>query len=54
MSPPAVDVEGVEPVGVVSAGVRDDIVKQSLGRVDALQNAPRTDGEFFLVPKVLG
>jgi len=50
----AVDVEGVEPVGVVSAGVRDDIVKQSLGRVDALQNAPRTDGEFFLVPKVLG
>ena len=50
----AVDVEGVEPVGAVSTGVRDDRVKRSLGRADALQNAPRTDGEFFLVPKVLG
>ena len=50
----AVDVEGVVPVGAVSSGGRDDIVQQSLVRADALQNAPRSDGEFFLVPKVLG
>jgi aspartyl-tRNA(Asn)/glutamyl-tRNA(Gln) amidotransferase subunit C len=28
--------------------------KGSLDRMDALRNAPQSDGEFFLVPPVLG
>lgn len=33
---------------------RDDVVRGSLARAEALKNAPQTDGEFFLVPKVIG
>ncbi len=33
---------------------REDVIKPSLPRVDALANAPSSDGEYFLVPKVLG
>lgn len=33
---------------------RDDIVKPSLSTAEALQSAPRHDGECFLVPAVLG
>ncbi len=32
---------------------RDDEVKPSLSREEALRNAPQTDGEYFLVPKIL-
>jgi aspartyl-tRNA(Asn)/glutamyl-tRNA(Gln) amidotransferase subunit C len=32
---------------------RDDEVKPSLTREEAFQNAPQTDGEYFLVPKIL-
>jgi aspartyl-tRNA(Asn)/glutamyl-tRNA(Gln) amidotransferase subunit C len=32
---------------------RDDQVQPSLPREKALQNAPKQDGEFFLVPAVL-
>jgi len=32
---------------------RDDVVKPSLNREDALRNAPQTNGEYFLVPKIL-
>lgn len=32
---------------------RDDEVKPSLKREEALQNAPQSDGEHFLVPKIL-
>jgi aspartyl-tRNA(Asn)/glutamyl-tRNA(Gln) amidotransferase subunit C len=32
---------------------RDDVVGESLTREAALQNAPKTDGEYFLVPKIL-
>ena len=32
---------------------RDDEVKPSLEREEALRNAPRTDGEYFLVPRIL-
>ena len=52
-----VDTEGVEPRDqfIESANVlREDIVVPSLGRDAALANAPSTDGEFFLVPKVIG
>lgn len=33
---------------------REDAVTESLPREEALCNAPRHDGNFFLVPKVLG
>jgi len=32
---------------------RDDVVGPSLDREHALMNAPKTDGEYFLVPKIL-
>lgn len=32
---------------------RDDEVKPSLDRTQALANAPRTDGQFFQVPQIL-
>ena len=33
---------------------RDDVPAASLSRAEALQSAPRHDGECFLVPAVLG
>ncbi|MDK9706850.1 MAG: Asp-tRNA(Asn)/Glu-tRNA(Gln) amidotransferase subunit GatC [Desulforhopalus sp.] len=32
---------------------REDIVKESLSRNDALMNAPQHDGETFLVPRII-
>ena len=32
---------------------RNDQVEPSLERDEALRNAPRTDGEYFLVPRIL-
>lgn len=32
---------------------RDDVTTPSLPREAALQNAPLTDGEYFLVPRIL-
>ena len=32
---------------------REDVVTGSLDRDTALQNAPKTDGEYFLVPRIL-
>ena len=32
---------------------REDIVKESLSRGDALMNAPQHDGETFLVPRII-
>ena len=32
---------------------RDDVVAPSVGRESALMNAPKTDGEYFLVPRIL-
>ena len=34
--------------------LRDDVVRPSLQREAALANAPRHDGECYLVPAVLG
>jgi len=51
-----VDTEGVEPMvhAVELSNVfRADEVQPSLPRVAALQNAPKTDGTFFLVPQIL-
>ncbi|MDP1796728.1 MAG: Asp-tRNA(Asn)/Glu-tRNA(Gln) amidotransferase subunit GatC [Planctomycetaceae bacterium] len=33
--------------------LRDDVLVPSLPRVDALQNAPKQDGRYFLVPAIL-
>jgi aspartyl-tRNA(Asn)/glutamyl-tRNA(Gln) amidotransferase subunit C len=33
---------------------RDDVPAASLTTAEALQNSPRHDGEYFLVPAVLG
>ena len=51
-----VDTDGVPSYGAVptSGKGRDDVVGESLGREAVLGNAPETDGEFFLVPKVIG
>jgi len=52
----AVDVDGVEPMPHAVDGLnvfRPDIRTDSLERDNALQNAPRTDGRFFLVPQIL-
>jgi aspartyl-tRNA(Asn)/glutamyl-tRNA(Gln) amidotransferase subunit C len=51
------DTEAVEPLAHASdiANVlRDDAVRPSLEREAALANAPRHDGECYLVPAVLG
>jgi aspartyl-tRNA(Asn)/glutamyl-tRNA(Gln) amidotransferase subunit C len=52
-----VNTEGVEemahPVDVHSV-TRADELRPSLSREEALMNAPKSDGEFFLVPPVLG
>ena len=51
-----VDTTGVEPLTHMSFEVnalREDKVGEHLPRERALANAPRHDGEFFLVPKVL-
>ena len=50
------DTTGVEPLLHMSEQVnilRDDEVKGSVSRVEALQNAPVHDEQFFKVPKVI-
>ena len=51
-----VNTDGVEPMvhAVELSNVfRVDEVRESLPREAALQNAPKTDGTFFLVPQIL-
>jgi aspartyl-tRNA(Asn)/glutamyl-tRNA(Gln) amidotransferase subunit C len=51
-----VDVTGVEPLMHMSNAVnvlRDDEIKGSVSREEALLNAPLRDEEFFKVPKVI-
>jgi aspartyl-tRNA(Asn)/glutamyl-tRNA(Gln) amidotransferase subunit C len=50
------DVTGVEPLLHMSDAeniLREDEVKGSVSRSEALENAPETDGVFFKVPKVI-
>jgi len=50
------DTTGVEPLLHMSDQVnvlRDDEVKGSVSREEALKNAPGSDGTFFKVPKVI-
>jgi aspartyl-tRNA(Asn)/glutamyl-tRNA(Gln) amidotransferase subunit C len=44
---------GAAPGGKIAYPWREDMPRPSLPRVDALKNAPETDGEFFKVPKVI-
>ncbi len=51
-----VDTENIEPMAhaVEQQNVfRDDEPHDSLPRENALQNAPNTDGSYFLVPPIL-
>lgn len=51
-----VDTEGVEPMAhaVERTNVfRDDVETPMLPRESALANAPKTDGQYFLVPRIL-
>jgi aspartyl-tRNA(Asn)/glutamyl-tRNA(Gln) amidotransferase subunit C len=50
------DTANVEPmmhVLEISNVLRDDVVTESLDRALALKNAPATDGEYVLVPRIL-
>lgn len=51
------DTSNVEPLShpiEVKNVFRDDELKSSIKREDALKNAPDKDEEFFKVPKVIG
>ncbi|MBK8607043.1 MAG: Asp-tRNA(Asn)/Glu-tRNA(Gln) amidotransferase subunit GatC [Chitinophagaceae bacterium] len=50
------DLDNVEPLLHMSDEVnilRDDVVKGSVSRLQALKNAPLHDEQFFKVPKVI-
>jgi len=50
------DLEGTEPLLHMSANVnvlREDEVKSSVDREEAMRNAPAHDDKFFKVPKVI-
>ncbi len=52
-----VDTEQVEPMAHaldVANVFREDVVRPSLDRREALANAPKRDDECYLVPAVLG
>lgn len=50
------DTSSVEPLTHISrntGALRKDEVKHQLDKSTSMQNAPKTDGDFFLVPKVI-
>ena len=52
-----VDTENVAPLGNVNeepAELRKDVADNYFKDHEALKNAPEKDGDFFIVPKVLG
>ena len=51
-----VDTEGVEPLIHITqehTSLREDIPQMNLEQEEVLRNAPKADGDFFLVPKVV-
>jgi aspartyl-tRNA(Asn)/glutamyl-tRNA(Gln) amidotransferase subunit C len=51
-----VDTTGIEPLlhmSEVTNVYREDIVQGSMGREEALANAPAADNQYFKVPKVI-
>lgn len=50
------DTTAVEPLTHMSEEInvfREDVAKNQLTREQGLKNAPKQDGEYFLVPKVI-
>ncbi len=47
------DIEPMMHVLDISNVFREDVVTGSLDREAALNNAPKTDGAYFLVPRIL-
>ena len=50
------NLDGMDPLLFMSEEVnvlREDEIKGSISREEALKNAPLHDGQFFLVPKVI-
>jgi len=44
-----------DPIGGgTESAMREDQVRSSLGRKDAVENAPDTEGGYFKVPRVIG
>jgi aspartyl-tRNA(Asn)/glutamyl-tRNA(Gln) amidotransferase subunit C len=51
------DTTGVEPLVYMTDAeniLRDDVVANQLTQSEALENAPKHDGQYFRVPKVIG
>lgn len=51
------DTSGIEPMAHaidLHNAMADDVVAESLPRAAVLRNAPKQDGEYYLVPAVLG
>ncbi len=51
-----IDTVGVEPLVYMTNEVnvlREDVVKQEITHEEALLNAPKQDGDYFLVAKVI-
>jgi aspartyl-tRNA(Asn)/glutamyl-tRNA(Gln) amidotransferase subunit C len=52
-----IDTTGVEPLVYMTDQVnslREDVIKHEITHEEALLNAPKQDGEYFLVAKVIG
>jgi len=52
-----IDTTGIEPLVYMTKEVntlREDVIKQEIIHEEALLNAPKQDGEYFLVAKVIG
>ena len=51
-----VDTENVEPLIFMSNEInrlRDDVPADTITQVEALKNGPKTDSDYFRIPKVL-
>ncbi|HVV54785.1 MAG TPA: Asp-tRNA(Asn)/Glu-tRNA(Gln) amidotransferase subunit GatC [Mucilaginibacter sp.] len=51
-----IDTTGIEPLVYMTDEVnvlRDDVIKQEITHEEALLNAPKHDGNYFLVAKVI-
>ena len=51
-----IDTTGIEPLlhmGDSTNGLREDIVKDSVSREEAMVNSPVKDAQYFKVPKVI-
>jgi len=51
-----VDTSGIQPLVYMTNeinGLREDVIKHEISHEEALLNAPKHDGEYFLVAKVI-